>query len=113
MPDPAAIFALAEKVDLDPDQLGAPQFRRELRDALATINGQFTKRVSERGIDRDDALVWFGGIEALVNQAEAEQLGFAEAADLAVRLCGLSFIISEQEAELEADELLISAPPAR
>jgi hypothetical protein len=111
MPDPAAIFALAEKVDLDPELLAEPQFRRELRDTLALINGQFTERAAGRGLDRDDALAWFGGIEALVSRAEDEQLTFGQAADLAVRLSGLSFIISDQSSELGSEDLLITAAP--
>lgn len=109
MVDVNQIFAVAQSIDESPECLSDPEFRTTLDKTVEVVNGQFLARASSRGIDHQAAERWLAATEELARQAES--LSIEGAADLAVRLSAVSYILSDQrhDPELDPGDLLATA----
>ena len=113
MADFHEIYEIAETIDLSPQRLADADFRRKIRDTLEVVNGRFIERAVDRGIEARAAETWIHATEEVARRTD--NFGVEAAADLSVRLTALSYILSDQETELDPEldpaDLLASATP--
>ena len=98
------LCGVAEEIDHAPERMNDVGFRLAISTTITSINGGFSSKVAERGIDAEAASVWF---DELAQLAQREAFSYEATADLSVRLTALSFIMSDSElVEAEPDDLL-------
>lgn len=110
--DPSQLFEVALLVDESPQLLTDVSFTEPIQDDLRRLNGSFTTAASRHGVDREDAEQWLLDTQKLLNRWIEPGLG--EAADLAVRLSALAYILSEQgpDQDISGTDLLAKATVA-
>jgi len=108
---PGVLYAIAETIDLSPASLEEEPFATQLTRTIGSLNGEFTNRATERGIDNERAADWMATTQGLVDRSRG--LSIDDAADLAVRLYALSFLLSDQPSDAASEELLATATPPR
>lgn len=108
--DATQLYEIAVLVDESPQLLTDAAFTEPIQGSLRRLNGTFTVAAERHGIDSDDAERWLSATERLFNHWVDPGLG--EAADIAVRLSALAFILSGQDSTEDIDgvQLLASAP---
>lgn len=103
------LYEVAVLVEESPQVLTDAAFTEPIQGGLKGLNGAFTAAAEKRGIGRDEAARWLSDTQRLFNRWI--EPGLREAADLAVRLSALAFILSDQslDQDIEGTQLLATA----
>ncbi len=87
----AELFLAGTLLDESPQLLADNDFARPISVALSSLNGAFTTAAVDCGISKDPADAWLAETEDLLLQRA--DIDFGVAADLAVRLSALGYIL--------------------
>lgn len=105
----AELFHAGVRLDESPQLLADDDFARPISVALSSLNGAFATAAADCGISKDPAAAWLARTEdLLLQQADVD---FGAAADLAVRLSALGYILVDGSNVdgLDPNELLATA----
>jgi hypothetical protein len=105
----ADLFHAGALLDESPQLLSDDDFAVPISVALSSVNGAFTTAASDCGVSKDPADAWLARTEhLLLPRADSD---FGAAADLAIRLAALGYILlgGSTFEGLDPDELLATA----